>query len=1104
MPLPSAPITGHRRRRSALAALITTLMMLAILITGTAPARAATPDYTLEISAPQTVPVGKAFRYTVSILTPTANASSPATGINLAIALPAGVKFDAVPFGGTNIVATAPAYDEGTNTVHLSLRDITEGLNEVVFTVTQVNTAVMDPTTTFIAHVTGTPSDTGTAPTASVLTRVVGNLNYSPTKNFATILGGSNRIVEYTFDVATRDSGPEGGTFTTWGQRLTDVLPSGAVITNTFTSIGGTWTVSGTPATGLRAVWERTGTAYGPSTAPMAGAGAQLGFTVSYPEATFPDGTRPPENVVGLEVSDHGGTWSTRPTAKTQGPAFIPSTIGHAVAIEKTANFSGGQDSFEWGNGQWLAQYGVRASFLNSVDTEQLDTMTIEDSAGIGADNAAFFEQGDLRRLAVLFNATLRAADVPYRLEYTTSGGPAWHGAGSGLRTGTDLRMSFVADGSTGWDSDGYTQVEKLPAGQTVTGWRIVLSPEATDPGIPGGSQAQVAPSYVPSLAGAAGATETYTNTAVVNGVMSGGVVLPGAADSARLGLADRVPVITQVIGVPSTLTVGQDASYLVNIANMDPVRAYADAKMRVVLPVGVFYDDAVGVSPAYAQTPTANVPVPVPGSGLTISTETVTEADGEHQVVVFAFDTLASIRLAGTPQERAETQGFRYTIPVRVLPQAYAADQGSVTTRSFASVDDPAFASVPMGFSPAYVGDDTFNFNPALPSIARFAKDSQVATSGGLLMGKQVRAHDTDAWALSAPVSGSDPAQWKVYVRNVLSDAVTNLVVFDRMPTRGDERGSAFGERLVGPLSGAPAGAVIEYSNDATSATTGTWSADPADAAGATAFRLTTGELNSGEEFELRFDTTADDPGARSGARAINDVSATASYRGSPRSISSNEADIVMAPAPALSVLKKTNGVEYSTAPGATVTSGSEVTWSYLVTNTGNTPLANIEVVDAYTDGQGGSGTQSVASGPGEVLEPGASRTFELTSIAVEGQYHNVATVSAAAVDETGTVITAPVAPASDESWYLGTAVTDPGTPGGGDEGTSGDSGTPGGGDSNTSGPGHTGSDADSGGLASTGSDAAPLLAGVVLLLLAGGGLMLMRRRARQGRSVR
>ncbi|MGE3344581.1 MAG: SdrD B-like domain-containing protein, partial [Vicinamibacterales bacterium] len=107
----------------------------------------------------------------------------------------------------------------------------------------------------------------------------------------------------------------------------------------------------------------------------------------------------------------------------------------------------------------------------------------------------------------------------------------------------------------------------------------------------------------------------------------------------------------------------------------------------------------------------------------------------------------------------------------------------------------------------------------------------------------------------------------------------------------------------------------------------------------------------------------------------------------------------------PAITLVKKTNGTDNNTAPGIEVPVGSTVTWTYLVTNTGNVTLTNL----ALTDDKIGSVSCPVSS-----LAPGASTTCTATGVAIAGQYTNIGTV-------TGKPPVGPNVTASDPDNYFG-----------------------------------------------------------------------------------
>jgi hypothetical protein len=107
----------------------------------------------------------------------------------------------------------------------------------------------------------------------------------------------------------------------------------------------------------------------------------------------------------------------------------------------------------------------------------------------------------------------------------------------------------------------------------------------------------------------------------------------------------------------------------------------------------------------------------------------------------------------------------------------------------------------------------------------------------------------------------------------------------------------------------------------------------------------------------------------------------------------------------PAVAILKKVNGQDANTPPGVRIVTGSPLTWTYRVTNTGDTQLSTVGVSD----------DRGVAvSCPKTVLQPGESMTCTAAGTAVSGQYCNVGTATGTPTG--GTAVTA-----SDPACYFG-----------------------------------------------------------------------------------
>jgi uncharacterized repeat protein (TIGR01451 family) len=111
----------------------------------------------------------------------------------------------------------------------------------------------------------------------------------------------------------------------------------------------------------------------------------------------------------------------------------------------------------------------------------------------------------------------------------------------------------------------------------------------------------------------------------------------------------------------------------------------------------------------------------------------------------------------------------------------------------------------------------------------------------------------------------------------------------------------------------------------------------------------------------------------------------------------------------PSVRIKKSTNGQDADEAPGPTLAVGSQVTWTYVVTNTGTVPLTGVAVVD---------NPNGPVACPKSSLATGESMTCTATGTAIAGQYRNVGTVTASWTS--GTVTN------SDASHYFGQSVSE------------------------------------------------------------------------------
>ncbi len=93
-----------------------------------------------------------------------------------------------------------------------------------------------------------------------------------------------------------------------------------------------------------------------------------------------------------------------------------------------------------------------------------------------------------------------------------------------------------------------------------------------------------------------------------------------------------------------------------------------------------------------------------------------------------------------------------------------------------------------------------------------------------------------------------------------------------------------------------------------------------------------------------------------------------------------------------AIDIEKSTNGEDADVGPGPMVAVGDAVTWSYTITNTGLVELFNVHVSDDQV-----ASLTLISSGNGDdLLSVGETWTYQAIGQAVEGQYANLATVTA------------------------------------------------------------------------------------------------------------
>lgn len=977
-------------------------------------ALAADGDFTLQLEAPESVAVGQSFNYTATL-----DFEGPAathSGIVLTTTIPTGVTFESCPIGGNSPIASCN-YDSATRALTIALNDTQTDPLSLAYTVRSENYTDRYEGEILATSMTGSGGPSGPVTSNAVETVLTGSNQYSSTKSSRVIAGGDNRTVTYILNAFV--AGPMPGTFASHAQELTDTFPAGVEYVGSSAPIG-QWDVSNFPT----AVWTNDGVYYAADSLDPSGS---LSITVRYPESEFPGLVSPPSNTVDLRTQDANGVWHAGGSATTQSVPFVEGNVAGVAA---------GKEYFAGPSTAGFLAHSVvaRGSYVGPSDSVDLDELVLEDSGAAGSANEAWFEHMDVLNLVVEFNGVLAAAGLPYTFEYQTNGSSSWQSVTPPSGTGSGVTFQTNVEGSVGWRAGTPVPVQ---AGETISGWRIVVAGGAES--VPVNSEVRVVVAGQPVFRSISDGVidQSEPAGAPVGPVDNTLVVRNGdgsmtADDSYTFTPVDSVYLTTRIGGF-SSASVGGTAMYRASIVNQNPSEIYTDSVMTVVLPCGILYDESAPIVPE--TTPYLGVPSPAPaiGSGVTVDTTgRITDDDGcEMQAVTFTFDEVPPMRAPGTANHRGvENNGWTYDIPVTILAEAYSPSDTSVVARSWVHTNDPRFISVadggagantvPMsGYGP-FFGADVFDLDPTRSSIAVSDTRASINTAGGVLIDKLSAATADGPFALTSEVEAD--AFWRIFVSNVLPSPVTDAMFFDRLPSIAD--GDDFDVFLAGAVTGAPDGATVQYSTDATSATTGTWSSDPA---GAVAFRVAVASMELGDNFTLIVPTSVDgDPLAMQAADNV--VSATATYNGNPVSFESNDAEVTIAAAPDIDIVKTTNGIDVPSAEEAPVVpTGGAVQWSYVVTNTGNATLADVTVDDLGGPIEGAAEVVEVIAPDGfdGILEPGESVTFSASGTAIDGLYENVATTTGVPSDAEGEPLPETDAvDATDSSWYTGGTV--------------------------------------------------------------------------------
>ena len=190
-------------------------------------------------------------------------------------------------------------------------------------------------------------------------------------------------------------------------------------------------------------------------------------------------------------------------------------------------------------------------------------------------------------------------------------------------------------------------------------------------------------------------------------------------------------------------------------------------------------------------------------------------------------------------------------------------------------------------------------------------------------------------------------------------------------------------------------------------------------------------GILDAGETWIFEASGTATESAYTNNAVATGIGPATIDEDGTPVPgvpLEDDDPSGYVVASPGIDIIKTTNGVDNTAAPGVYIAPGDPVTWTYIVTNTGDVPLSDVAVTDdAGTPAAGDDFTATLISGDTNddgLLDLDETWIFEATGTAIAGQYQNNATVTGTPPEVTnpdGTTTTPDPITAEDDDRYFG-----------------------------------------------------------------------------------
>ncbi|ALS36874.1 hypothetical protein ABID30_001925 [Enterococcus rotai] len=873
-------------------------------------------EYKVELSGPANLSVSSNGTYEIMVKS-MATPQNTLDDVVLNVYIPEGYEYDEVV---QNSYIMESNYDSDQRLLTIKLNNLAQAVVNFSFTVTHVDDAAKYPNIEKTFFVKGTSTPLGNTPSDETITKIIGDIDYKVNKSYSVPPASNNRTVTYAFNIVSE--GEPLNQFITKSQKITDKLPIGVEIISTNDS-SGIWEISGDSSTGIEAVWSRNAD-YGPNSTLL---GDQPSITVNYPKENFPDYTKPPTNTAELSLIDKDNQNYDGKPGNVQSLGFLP-TSGSTLGIEKKA--SDGSGNSPWYSGTWSRKFGISGSYgTNTVD--KIKELTITDSA-YEYSNQEFWNHVNLYLLNVSFNSVLQVEDLPYTVEYQTTENDTWHVGASGT-TANNTQFAFATIGSINWQNAAYKIF--LPKDEIIAGFRVKVGDKNGEAKIPPTSQIDVdtflIPIYKDFKTKIGDGEKDYQNTAAISGVDEDGRDINPATAVFEKKIKDSVPIATTV-KAPSSFKTGDSVYYTAYINNLSPTDSYNEGRMKVVLPTGVFLDTTKTIErvSAYLPAPYLDIEIPKIGKGVSVTTDFIggqNETEPVQQVVCFNFNPpLPLTRGAGLASDRW-AEGFGYTIPVTITNSAYKANKTGAKVESWAYIEDPLYDQVPNANFRTYITDDSNDFDLNRDKIAYSSANSQVQSSGGLLLTKLSKADSDLEYQIDSQLEVGEQGSWKLLIENTLAGTVTDLKLFDKLPQ------AEFETKLAGPIISSNTNVKIEYSSNASDYDTGDWTNNWKDA---TAFRISLDQLEIDSSLKIIVPTKIPSS-ARANQKIKNSFSTSLSFNNKNISFVSNEASMAVKNFPGKILLEKIDKDTKNTLQGAVFelqNKNGEIVQSNLMTN--------------------------------------------------------------------------------------------------------------------------------------------------------------------------